>query len=172
LEVQKKKKSKPGSVTLNLECDEMWRKCDVTSFRVLLCFIKPILGNRYGPGVSSRASLSLTQTQVQVLGKFRHGTTVSVILLWCSESAPRMPKFWLKYPKNPTLRKIWFVVNYKPPKLCAQTSGTRHWISWWELSVYINPKGNYFLFVCLFVWISKTHLNHRTKRMVNIQLTT
>jgi len=23
---------------------------------VLLCFIKPILGNRYGPGVSSRAS--------------------------------------------------------------------------------------------------------------------
>jgi len=29
----KKTFSKPGSVTSNLECDEMWRKCDVTSFR-------------------------------------------------------------------------------------------------------------------------------------------
>jgi len=33
LEVLKKPFSKPGSVTLNLECDEMWRKCDITSFR-------------------------------------------------------------------------------------------------------------------------------------------
>jgi len=32
LEVLKKTFSKPGSVTSNLECDEMWRKCYVTSF--------------------------------------------------------------------------------------------------------------------------------------------
>jgi len=31
--VYKKTFSKPGSVTSNLECDEIWRKCDVTSFR-------------------------------------------------------------------------------------------------------------------------------------------
>jgi len=30
--------------------------CHNTNECVLLCFIKPILGNRYGPGVSSRAS--------------------------------------------------------------------------------------------------------------------
>jgi len=36
-------------------------------------------------------------------------------------------------------------VCYEPPKLFARTSGTRDWISWWELSIYINPKDNYFL---------------------------
>jgi len=37
LEVLKKTFSKPGSVTSNLECDEMWRKCDVTSFMCVGC---------------------------------------------------------------------------------------------------------------------------------------
>jgi len=33
---------------------------------VLLCFIKPILGNRYGPGVSSRASQGSTNKRWRI----------------------------------------------------------------------------------------------------------
>ena len=36
-------------------------------------------------------------------------------------------------------------LDYDPPKLFARTSGTRDSISRWKLSIYMNPKSNYFL---------------------------
>ena len=57
LEVLKKTVSKPGSVTSNLECDEMWRKCDENVTKMWRHII---------------SSPSLTRTQGQVLGKFRN----------------------------------------------------------------------------------------------------
>jgi len=65
LEVPKETFSKPGSVTSNLKCDVLWRKCDVTSFchrPSLEIIIDLLIGFPINNIISLFSSPSLTQS--------------------------------------------------------------------------------------------------------------
>ena len=123
---------------LGTTCMHSLRPGGVSGVCVLICFIKPILGNCYGPGVSSRASqggtkrtkylLTLSSLRQPVAALYTNKKTKKqgpTRLIGCTPLTLFSDGVRYGPPKNERTRKT-FVTNVAKVALNHQKKGQKH----------------------------------------------